>query len=226
MAKQPVNRDLFEQAQAGRLKRSNTAAGSEERKAVYASEYANRNQRANAYHLSYGQVRQLKALYPLSTESKSELRRNKRNVASEHTRYVVIRAEIARAERGAGKRVGKDKRKAARIISSAPPIPAPIGALRGWYQNAFGNHYDASAFGGIAGTATTKGGRLVSDDGGISFGGGGGEYGSNDVRSPDTDTIHGASLYGYDEYSEIETELFDIGWSDSDEWDLWDFGEY
>jgi hypothetical protein len=72
----------------------------------------------------------------------------------------------------------------------------PVAELAQWYAIAYGNDYDASNFGG---------------------------YNPPAAEGP-TGDYYGAGLEGYaGDYT--EEELYDVGWSDIDEWDVWEFVE-
>lgn len=206
-----------------RLTRANTTPGSVERKAVYAREYQERQARAQQISVSYTQARQLRQLWPMSAQSKAELRKNHRNMGQAHTRYAVIRSQIAIAEANAGNKVSARQRRSIRVLREPLGTVDPVAELAQWYQYAWGSDYRPQDFGSIS-LPPTGGGF----GGGFDSGGGGDSGGSGDsggMGGGGSGGTTGAGLAGYEWDHEVE-ELYDIEWTDLDEWDLWDFGEY
>jgi hypothetical protein len=219
-----VDQALLRAAQQGTLNRRNTAAGSTERRAVYAAEYRAREARSQNLGVTYAQARQLRSAYPLSAQARSELQRNHLPVGQSHTQLAIIRAQIARAQMASGKRVSAKRQRSTRAIASLPQNPHPTAALQQWYRRSFGSDYDPRAF-AAAGSAYEPtvprgggggGGYEPSPydvpTGGDSGGGGGGSYASEEEM--------GGWL---DDYAE---DMYDIDWGDMYDDDIWDFGEY
>lgn len=169
--------------------RANTSAGSAERKLVYAQEYRDRATRAQALDVSYPQERQLRRLFPLSSASEKELKRNGRAVGPAHTEYAIIRAQIAQVQAGKGEKIDARQKRAVRVLNEPTGKGDPVKRLETWYRKAWGNDFNPKEFKG-AGKGTGM-----------------------------------AGLSGYASDYEPE-EMYDIGWYDDSEWDLWEFVQY
>lgn len=241
MAK-PPSKALVNKALHGELTRANTKSGTAARRAVYRSEYVKREQREQHFNVSYPQARRLREAFPLSAPSRAELKRNHKNVTVEHTRYAIIRAQVVRAQLAHGKKISKKKVKGARAAEHLPSIDHPTAALAAWYRNAWGSDYDPRAFAGVAGGPEgppSKGVRTAREDRLEELTGGyeGGaeevygreliDYAEGEGEELTESEIRRSMLEGL--YGELTPE--DVGEDyygdfDTDEWDVWEFGEY
>jgi hypothetical protein len=224
----PPSKALVNKALHGELTRANTKPGTAARKAVYRSEYVKRGERSKQLGVTYAVARQLRVLYPLSSETRTELKRNKKNVGQEHTRYAIIRAQVQRARSTADKKLSKKQKRGARYAEQLPPMAFPTAALAAWYRNAWGSDYDPRAFSDVAGGPEGpphKGERIAEEE---SIGGG---YGA----ATEDEEAYRQELSDYAEGEGFDTEgiPFDTydtddiyGAFDDDEWDVWEFGEY
>ncbi len=216
----PQARRLRE-ALRGQLTRANTKPGTAARRAVYRSEYVKREAREQRFDVSYPQARRLRESFPLSSATRAELKRNHKNITAEHTRYAIIRAQVVRAQLEHGKHPGKKKARGARAAGHLPRMEYPTAALAAWYRNAWGSDYDPRAFANVAG-----GGEGLPPE-------------PERIAQPqETEEEYGRELIDYaeGEGEDLEQEFtgqaeepsFEdyYGDFDTDEWDVWEFGEY
>jgi hypothetical protein len=217
-----------DKARQGIFTRANTKPGSPERKAVYTVEYEKRQKREKKQGVSYPQARRLRESFPLSAPTRAELKRNHKNVTVEHTRYAIIRAQVVRVQLEHGKHLSKKKTRGARAAGHLPPIDHPTAALAAWYRNAWGSDYDPRAFAGVAGGPAgppSKRERLEQQaEAGGGYEGTEEAYGREliDYAEGEGEDL-GREFIGQAEEPSFEDYYGDF---DTDEWDVWEFGEY